>query len=53
MARTLPSLNRAWRAAIIEGYDQPKGLGWRLVDKVALDLADRMTLHNGPIPRFY
>ena len=38
---------------IIEGYDPPEGWGWCYVDKVALDLSDRMTPHNGPIPRFF
>ena len=37
---------------IIEGYDPPEGWGWCYVDKVWLDLSDRMTPHNGPIPRF-
>jgi hypothetical protein len=37
---------------IIEGYDPPEGWGWCYVDEVTLDLSDRMTPHNGPIPRF-
>jgi len=37
---------------IIEGYDPPEGWGWCYVDEVMLDLTDRMTPHNGPIPRF-
>src|SRR5215475_1423166 len=38
---------------VIEGYDPPEGWGWCYVDEVALDLSDRMTPHNGPIPRFF
>jgi hypothetical protein len=37
---------------LIEGYDPPEGWGWCYVDQVTFDLSDRMTLHNGPIPRF-
>ena len=37
---------------IIEGYDPPEGWGWCYVDEVTFDLSDRMTPHNGPIPRF-
>jgi hypothetical protein len=37
---------------IIEGYDPPEGWGWCYVDEEAFDLSDRMTPHNGPIPRF-
>ena len=37
---------------IIEGYDPSEGWGWCYVDEVTLDLSDRMTPHNGPIPRF-
>jgi len=29
---------------------RPKG--WCYVDEVTFDLSDRMTPHNGPIPRF-
>ena len=38
---------------IIEGYDPPEGWGWCYPDKVTLDLSDRPTPHNGPIPRYY
>ncbi len=38
---------------IIEGYDPPEGWGWCYVDEVMFDLSDRMTPHNGPIPRYY
>ena len=38
---------------IIEGYDPPEGWGWCYVDEVLFDLSDRMTPHNGPIPRYY
>ena len=38
---------------IIEGYDPPEGWGWCFVDEVMLDLSDRMTPHNGKIPRYY
>jgi hypothetical protein len=38
---------------IIEGYDPPEGWGWCYVDEVMLDLSDRATPHNGPIPRYY
>jgi Zn-finger in ubiquitin-hydrolases and other protein len=40
------------RHPIIEGYDPPEGWGWCYVDEVMFDLSDRMTPHNGPIPRF-
>jgi Zn-finger in ubiquitin-hydrolases and other protein len=43
----------ATRHPVIEGYDPPEGWGWRHVDEVAFDLSDRMTPHNGPIPRYY
>jgi len=36
---------------IIEGYDPPEGWGWCYIDKVTLDLSDRMTPHSRPIPR--
>ena len=42
----------ATRHPIIEGYDPPEGWGWCYVDEVMFDLSDRMTPHNGPIPRF-
>ena len=29
------------------------GWGWCYIDEVMLDLSDRATPHNGPIPRFY
>ena len=38
---------------IIEGYDPPEGWGWCYVDEVLFDPSDRMTPHNGPIPRYY
>jgi len=41
------------RHPIIEGYDPPEGWGWCYIDEVMLDLSDRATPHNGPIPRFY
>ncbi|UVK42773.1 UBP-type zinc finger domain-containing protein [Mesorhizobium sp. AR07] len=43
----------ATRHPIIEGYDPPEGWGWCYVDEVFLDLGDRVTPQNGPIPRFY
>ena len=43
----------ATRHPIIEGYDPPEGWGWCYVDEVMLDLSDRATPHNGPIPRYY
>lgn len=42
----------ATRHPIIEGYDPPEGWGWCYVDEEMLDLTDRMTPHNGPIPRY-
>ena len=42
----------ATRHPIIEGYDPPEGWGWCYVDEAFLDLTDRMTPHNGPIPRY-
>ena len=41
------------RHPIIEGYDPPEGWGWCYVDEIMLDLSDRATPHNGPIPRYY
>ena len=41
------------RHPIIEGYDPSEGWGWCYIDEVMLDLSDRVTPHNGPIPRFY
>jgi hypothetical protein len=38
---------------IIEGYDPPEGWGWCHIDQVLLDLSNRKTPHNGPIPRYY
>src|ERR1700722_19078013 len=38
---------------IIEGYDPPEGWGWCYIDEVMFDLTDRMTPHNGRIPRYY
>ena len=43
----------ATRHPIIEGYDPPEGWGWCYVDEMMLDLSDRTTPHNGPIPRYY
>jgi len=43
----------ATRHPIIEGYDPPEGWGWCYVDEVMFDLSDRMTPHDGPIPRYY
>ena len=43
----------ATKHPIIEGYDPPEGWGWCFVDEVMFDLSDRMTPHNGPIPRYY
>ena len=43
----------ATRHPIIEGYDPPEGWGWCYIDEVMLDLSERMTPHNGPIPRYY
>jgi hypothetical protein len=37
----------------IEGYDPPEGWGWCYVDEIMLDLSDRATPQNGPIPRYY
>ena len=45
--------DHATKHPIIEGYDPPEGWGWCYVDEVVLDLSDRMTPHNGPIPRYY
>lgn len=41
------------RIPIIEGYDPSEGWGWCYVDEIMFDLSDRMTPHNGPIPRYY
>jgi len=38
---------------IIEGYNPLEGWGSCCVDEIMLDLSDRATPHNGPIPRFY
>src|SRR5215218_1344528 len=38
---------------VIEGYDPPEGWGWCYVDEVMLDLSERATPHNGPIPRYH
>ena len=43
----------ATKHPIIEGYDPPEGWGWCYVDEIMFDLSDRMTPHNGPIPRYY
>ena len=47
-----PSTSTPPAHPIIEGYDPPEGWGWCYVDDVWLDLSDRMTPHNGPIPRY-
>ena len=44
---------RATRHPIIERYDPFEGWGWCYIDEVMLDLADRATPQNGPIPRYY
>jgi Zn-finger in ubiquitin-hydrolases and other protein len=44
---------QATRHPIIEGYDPPEGWGWCYIDEAMFDLSDRMTPHNGPIPRYY
>ena len=41
------------RHRIVEGYDPPEGWGWCYIDEVMLDLTDRATPQNGPIPRYY
>jgi len=41
------------RHPIIEGYDPPEGWGWCYVDETLIDLRERMTPQDGPIPRFY
>jgi hypothetical protein len=38
---------------IIEGYNPLEGWGSCCVDEIMLDLSDRATPHNGPIPRYY
>ena len=43
---------RATGHPIIEGYDPPEGWGWCYVDEMFLDLSDRATPQDGPIPRF-
>ena len=50
---TRPSIFTSTRHPIIEGYDPPEGWGWCYVDEVMFDLSDRVTPHNGPIPRYY
>src|SRR6201987_4607085 len=42
----------ATKHPIIEGYDPPEGFGSCYVDEIMFDLSDRMTPHNGPIPRY-
>ena len=44
---------RATEHPIIEGYDPPEGWGWCFVDEVMFDLSERMTPHNGLIPKYY
>ena len=44
---------KATQHPIIECYDPPEGWGWCFVDEVIVDLSDRKTPQNGPIPRFY
>jgi hypothetical protein len=41
------------RPSDYEGYDPPEGWGWCYIDEAMLDLSDRATPHNGPIPRYY
>src|SRR5258708_3457929 len=36
-----------------KGTIRPKGWGWCYIDEVMLDLSDRATPQNGPIPRYY
>jgi len=51
-----PARNRHFQATrhpVIEGYDPPEGWGWCYIDEIMLDLSDRATPHNGPIPRYY
>lgn len=43
----------ASRHPIIEGYDPPEGWGWCYVDEVMIDLANDITPHDVPIPRYY
>jgi hypothetical protein len=38
---------------VVEGYDPPEAWGWCYIDEVVLDLGDRATPQNGPIPRYY
>ncbi|HWK64017.1 MAG TPA: UBP-type zinc finger domain-containing protein [Rhizobiaceae bacterium] len=44
---------QATRHPIIEGYDPPEGWGWCYIDEVFVDLGERITPQNGPIPHFY
>ena len=50
---TRPSITTPVSHPIIEGYDPPEGWGWCYVDEAMFDLSDRMTPHNGRIPRYY
>ena len=43
----MPRIIRSSKATI-----PPEGWGWCYVDEVMFDLSDRMTPHNGPIPRY-
>jgi hypothetical protein len=37
---------------IMECYDPPEKWGWCYIDRSMVNLSDRMTPHNGPIPQF-
>lgn len=37
---------------IIEGYDPPEHWGWCYIDNVFIDLSDRPTEQDGPLPNF-
>jgi len=45
------SMRRATRSS--KGTIPPEGWGWCYIDEVMLDLSDRATPQNGPIPRYY
>ena len=48
----LPSTTRhAIRSS--KAMTHPKAGGWCYIDEIILDLSDRATQHNGPIPRYY
>src|SRR6476661_7388392 len=53
---TKPACDEAFHATghpVVEGYDPPEAWGWCYIDEVVLDLGDRATAQNGPIPRYY